>query len=258
MKTIFIETDVFSEDEEKQRTVESASKYFEKVEVIKHFNDVDDSFKSTHNEVPHFWRGSMGLKSRLFQHYRIKEDNNKFNCLNFLPPFKKFALSDQYFFTDAKSITELDEDFFPLFVRPVSRRKEFSGNVFKTKDKWLNEFKFMTENKNHSPFTICLMAPERNVSKEFRFVFVDNHLVSGCLYLDKGNRIDGPASQRAADLAKEIAKNDFFTNFPDFVLDICESHGKMKFLEINSIHTSSFYSCDLDKIYEAISKSINV
>jgi hypothetical protein len=254
---IIIESDVFSEDEGKRATIEAASKVFEEVVTVKHFIDVDETFASEHLTSTNFWRGSMGLKSKLKQHFGISEDDKKFNCLHFLPPFKKHALSDQYFFTDASSINELDEDFFPLFIRPVSGRKEFSGNVFKTKEKWLREFKFLTENKNHSPFTICLMAPERNVTKEFRFVFVNNRLVSGCLYLDKGERVDGPASQRAADLAKELAKNDFFTNFPDFVLDICESHGKMKFLEVNSIHTSSFYSCDLDKIYKAIRGSLN-
>lgn len=245
MKRIIIEENVFSEDEEKQATIESAKKFFE-VKSVKHFVDYADADK------PDFWRGSMGLKSKMKQVHGISETDLNFNATYFLPHLKEHALNNKYFFLDAASVCDLDEDFFPLFIRPAAGTKSFSGNVFQTKKKWIEEFNFLTRNRNYSPFITCVFAPIKKIGKEFRLVVVNGQVVAGCMYLKHGHRSDGLVTKRAVSFTAELLKNDFFLNFPSFTIDVCESENKMKLIEINSIHTSSFYSCNLDSIYHAL------
>jgi hypothetical protein len=85
-------------------------------------------------------------------------------------------------------------------------------------------------------------------------VFVNHEYVSGALYLENFERKDGPVENFVRKIGKEIAENEYFLNFPNFVLDLCEENGIIHLLEINSIHTSSFYSADLEKIYYSIAK----
>jgi len=244
MKHILIENGVFWEDdEEKTNSAKAAEKYFK-------VSTCSNSLFYEGKEKPDFWRGSFGLKARLRRLHGIIEDDVKFNCLEWLPALKKFALNNKYFFLDAETLLKGSEEFFPVFIRPVKGFKEFSGQVF-TKEKFTNEFNHLVQ-KNYSPHTICQISPVQKVEKEYRFIVIDGKIVDGCLYLELDERKDGPYVQEAWGLAEEVIKNDFFANFPNFVIDICESNGIFKLLEINSIHTSSFYSCNLDLIYEKL------
>lgn len=244
---ILIENNVFAEDEGgKEGSIKAASKYF-KVEVVEHF------LKFEKKKKPVFWRGSFGLKPQLRRFHNIIENDSHFNCLEWLPALKKYALNRNYFFLDAKTISEAPESFFPVFIKPVKGDKTFAGQAF-TKEKFQIEFNFFT-GRGYSPFTICQISPVEKVDKEYRFIVVNNKVVGGCQYLENGERVDKEANPDAHLFATQIVlKERYLDNIFDFTIDISETNGKFNLLEINSIHTSSFYSCDLDFIYSSLVK----
>jgi glutathione synthase/RimK-type ligase-like ATP-grasp enzyme len=169
-----------------------------------------------------------------------------------LPALKKYAHNLDYCFLDADELLRETRMSWPLFIKPVKGNKAFSGNVF-TKEKFQEEYNFFVRNLNIDPYIICQYSPPKPIEKEYRFVIVNNDVIDGCQYLENGERIDKPCDEPSAkELASVIANHLFFINFPNFVVDIAQNDDTFTLLEVNSIHTSSFYSCDLDKIYSTL------
>lgn len=256
--TILIENDVFFEDEAiEDNSFKIASKYFDAA-CIDHFlgveNYIDNIHFLKHNDHPTFWRGSFGMKSQMTRFCHHREDDDKFNCLYWLPALKDFAHNSDYSFLDAHQILKLQQYFWPMFIKPVKGNKAFSGNVF-TKEKFQEEYNFFTGNLNIDPYIICQYSPPKPIEKEYRCVIIENRVVDACQYLENAERIDKHYTPKEVyDLAQTIANKDFFLNFPNFVIDIAQNGDIFTLLEVNSIYTSSFYTCDLDKIYSTLAK----
>jgi len=254
--TILIENDVFFEDEKiKNNSAKVAESYFD-VATVDHFLKTEDYLHHkhfiNHNDYPMFWRGSFGMKAQMTRYANFLENDKLFDCLYWLPALKQYAHNNDYIFLDAEKILTLPENQWPMFIKPVRGTKAFSGYLF-TKEKFQEEFNFFTKNLNESPYIICQCSPPNPIEKEYRFVVVDNKVIDGCQYLENGERIDKPCNEiDAFALAKIITNKDFFLNNPNFVIDIAQNGDIFTLLEINSIHTSSFYSCDLDAIYERL------
>lgn len=250
MKTLVIENDVFFEDEEiPNNSAKIASRYFNVEQVDHHLKYIGSEWN-----VPDFWRGSFGLKGRMRASHGIKENDDKFNCLYWLPELKEYAHNSEYKFLDADAIRQLPDEMWPMFVKPVKGTKSFSGNVF-SKEKFQEEFNFFTRNLNISPYIICQYSPPKPIEKEYRCIIIDNKIVHSCQYLENAERVDKPdLTWEIWLLAQEIANKDFFLNFPNFVVDVAQNGDIFKLLEVNSIHTSSYYSCDLDLIYSRLAK----
>ena len=54
-----------------------------------------------------------------------------------------------------------------------------------------------------------------------------------------------------------IWKNTHKDMFPDsYVLDICEYKDELKVVEVNSLLTSGWYECDIDKIVKSIIRTV--
>jgi hypothetical protein len=256
---ILIEKNVFWEDEGNPNAqVEAAHPYFETF-YVEHFLDkipISTPFgnpKNAHSLID-FYRGSFGLRSTLYKYGRkVREDLNFFNCLNWAPRLSEWYVNKEFVFLDALSISN-NRCAFPAYVRPCRGDKIFTGQKFESLKDFLKEFHFFTRNENHDQHEICLLSNPKKIDREWRLVFVNHEYVSGALYLENFERKDGPVENFVRKIGKEIAENEYFLNFPNFVLDLCEENGIIHLLEINSIHTSSFYSADLEKIYYSIAK----
>jgi ATP-grasp domain, R2K clade family 3 len=223
--------------------------------IAKHFEivNVDARYFYTKNKDICF-RGSLNVAKRLSLDYSYTD------CKKWIPIFREYVLSPRHtLFNDlgyfANYVSEFD---FPLYIRPSDGYKSFSGQVFPTKDKFIEEYNYLTKNLNYSDDLMCVTSPIKNIQKEWRTVFIDNKFIDGCLYM-QGNGIvetESTIPSEVVELAKKIAKNDYFLNIFNFVIDICESDGKLFLLEINSFESGSFYAMDLDKIYKNWADSI--
>lgn len=171
---------------------------------------------------------------------------------------RKYILSQDYYFLDAASVL----DRFPadqrLFVRPASGFKEFSGNVF-TREKFAEEFHYATQGKNIDPCTICMVSTplENPPSHEGRLIFINHKLVGASQYMEEGQlRVSSHVPDEVVARGLEVARDSYFLNVPDFVLDFAAHEGGPRLVEVNAAETSSFYGADLEAIYRAWGEAV--
>lgn len=133
------------------------------------------------------------------------------------------------------------------FLRPDSGAKLFTGYVIEPDVK----HKVQTLAQVFGPETLIILAPERNITSEFRFVICNRKVVAGCQYLPHVSTNYPSSSFRLADV---IASQEWQ---PDlcYTVDIVESDGEMYLLEINSFSCAGFYDCGIASIVEWASKS---
>lgn len=253
---MIIETDLFEEDS-RGETFEFVRKYFPNAEAWNYQEIL--SLRTGELEPTSLFRGSMSLAAKLGQQFKYA------NALNWMPEFKHHLLNRNYTFLDFESIVTWARinkicEHGGLFVRPVSPLKEFAGQAFHTQKKLETEFAFAVKNKNISPNTICVAAMGQKIREEARFVFVDNKLVDGCVYMQDDELVDKkilPISG-ATSLAADIGGGEYFTNIFNYVIDVAINEtGEAKLIEINGFQTASFYHCDRDKIYAAWRNSLD-
>ncbi|MEO0965790.1 MAG: ATP-grasp domain-containing protein [Planctomycetota bacterium] len=136
------------------------------------------------------------------------------------------------------------------FVRPDSPLKPFSGRVLQ-RDRISLEaldhgFYFDDENLP------IVVAPVQTVGQEWRFVVIDQRIVTGSGYDADSrttNRSEGNSSAQA--FAQQIA-NELPAPDTVYVLDICECDDQLKLLELNPFGGADLYGCDPALIIKAI------
>lgn len=134
-----------------------------------------------------------------------------------------------------------------LFVRPDSGVKSFTGYVVAPNEK----HKIQTLLESVGPETLIIIAPEKKITAEWRFVICDRQVITGCQYLPvESPDLPPPLSFRLAGI---IATQEWQ---PDlcYTVDIAESEGNIYLLEINSFGCAGFYDCNMNAIVKYASK----
>lgn len=133
------------------------------------------------------------------------------------------------------------------FIRPDSGAKPFTGYIVAPGNK--HEIKSLIQ--AIGPETLVVVAPEKKIMKEWRFVICDRKVVTGCQYLPTESPTYSPPSLRLAGI---IASQEWQ---PDlcYTVDVAESEGEVYLLEINSFSCASFYDCNILSIVEWASKT---
>jgi hypothetical protein len=99
------------------------------------------------------------------------------------------------------------------------------------------------------PETLVVIAPEKQIDAEWRFVICNGKVITGCRYLPDESTIFPRSSFRLAQaIASCIWQPDIC-----YTVDIAESFGKTYLLEINSFSCAGLYMCDLESIVREVS-----
>ncbi len=243
---LFLQPGIFSEDS-LQNSEEIISRHFD----IEHVTEIHRMMNLDEN-IRHY-RGSLHMARVLGEKFEFA------NALKFMPRFRGLLIDYTTEFSDLTHI----KDFFwkdstrTKFIRPVSPFKEFAGNVF-TEQKFIEEYNFLIQNKNMDPYLICAIGDVKPLGREWRCIFIDNKYVAGSQYLNQAElEIKPEIPEKVVEFAENVAKDDYFLNVGNFVLDFCECCDRLALVEINAFETSSFYGADLDKIYSAWAAFIN-
>jgi len=132
-----------------------------------------------------------------------------------------------------------------LFIRPDSGAKPFTGFVVKPDEQHRIESLIAAI----GPETLVVVAPEKQIDAEWRFVICNGKVVTGCRYLPDESTFFPRSSFR---LAQAIASCKWQ---PDicYTVDIAESCGKKYLLEINSFSCAGLYMCDMESIIREVS-----
>lgn len=139
-----------------------------------------------------------------------------------------------------------------LWLRSEAGNKAFSGGVFT-----LEEFKQEAEylRQNYLDGLIFAVATPKKIRREFRYVIVDGKVISSSLYMESGELKDGErASTRQINFVQNWFNSSACILPKNLVVDFTDED---QLIEVNSLLTSGWYSCDLEKIVHSIKQVIN-
>jgi hypothetical protein len=245
--TLLLEEDLFSEDELVD-TKSIISNYFDVKHITLEKALLEKAELASDGCIVGAARCSLEIARLLGFDFKYA------NVLNWMPVFRKHTISPELsVFVELEYIKEYmdDKSFKTLFIRPVDPYKTFSGQVFHTKAKFLEEYNFMVKNKNVSPSLLCMIGDAQEIDQEYRCVFVDNVYMSGSMYMDGGKPSIKPGvPEKVVNFAKHLASNVYFQNIFNFVIDVAIVEKDLRLVEINAFETASFYASDLNKIYK--------
>ncbi len=170
----------------------------------------------------------------------------------------EIALNHDGKFAPASRIAETATamDWSRVFIRPDGEDKLFSGQVLtrKAAEDWVALHTAAGFFEPDDPLT--LVAPVRNLGREWRCFVVDGEIIEACRYAWNGGldpRPGAPANVLAF-AADVIAR---FCPAPCFVLDIAERPDNgttdLRVVEVNSINSAGWYACDIAAIVRALS-----
>lgn len=138
-----------------------------------------------------------------------------------------------------------------IFVRPDSPLKPFSGRVLDVGRVSLAalDHGFYFEDESIP----VVAAPVRNVAREWRFVVVRSRVIAGSAY-DAATRsaiVDLPESEPWS-FAQSVA-SAVPPPAEAYALDVCESDGTLRLLELNPFGGADLYACDASSVVRAVS-----
>lgn len=138
-----------------------------------------------------------------------------------------------------------------LWIRCAGGNKLFTGGVF-TREEFEHELTYL-EQVNCHDISFAVASPKK-VHKEYRCVFVDGKVVGHSLYM-----IDGEPCQNEKTPQNLINGVQAWYDSQNFlprhvVVDITDTG---KIIEINSLLTSGWYACDLERIIGSIFEVYN-
>lgn len=134
-----------------------------------------------------------------------------------------------------------------VFARPTSCHKLFVGRCIERRD-----FATALAPTRYDPAALVVVAAPRPIEREWRLVVIDNQVVAGCQYALHGARsirAECPAEVRA--YAESMLTAVRWRPDPAFMLDVCESAGRLHLVELNSFSGSWLYQCDLSAVVAA-------
>lgn len=208
------------------------------------------------------FHGSLGNASAIRSNFTWKPgafcDTERFACSAWFEHAKDFLLHEHWHILPANKliaslhpIAKLIGATDKVFVRPDCPLKPFSGRVIRVDSLSLPslDFGFYFDDERLP----VVVAPVRAISREWRYVVVNGTVVAGSAYDAVGRRAmpdspQGESWQFAARVAQSMPAPE-----SAYVLDICQSEGRMYVLELNPFSGADLYACDRFAVVNAIS-----
>jgi len=202
------------------------------------------------------FHGSLGNAARIHREQLVGRpgsfcNTDAFRCSAWYERAQSWLLNTEWQILPADRLVASPPDYDPVFVRPDSPLKPFSGRVLERDQISLPalDFGFYFDD----PTLPVVVAPVRQVNREWRYVVVDGHVVAGSAYAADGRRAlpDEPTGGPwtfAQSVATHIEAPEIV-----YVLDVCESNGDLRLLELNPFSGADLYACVADDVVQSVS-----
>jgi hypothetical protein len=207
------------------------------------------------------FHGSLGNASRIKKELDFSPgslcDEKSFSYSYIYKNFGDYVLTKNVLFTtidellrNKKMVDIVTGSGDRFFTRPNSPLKEFSGRILDKNNITPAHFDYGFYHSNMD--LEIVIAEVRKIEKEYRYVCINDKIVTGCEYLADGRKgLVAIRENNGWEFAQEIAdlksQNDFA-----YIIDVCESHGKLCLVEMNPFSGADLYCCDAEKIVEEI------
>src|SRR5205814_32580 len=128
-----------------------------------------------------------------------------------------------------------------IFARPTACHKLFVGRLI-TRD----SFAGALAPTRYDPTTLVVVAAPRPITREWRLVVVGDRVIAASQYAEGGTRAIRPGSPAdVREFADAMLAEVHWRPDPIFMMDLCESDGRLWLVELNSFGGSWLFQCDL-------------
>jgi hypothetical protein len=173
------------------------------------------------------------------------------DCAKYYAYFGRFLLNQHYaIMPGVEAIRQRDWLFTVLgeeneiFARPTSCHKLFVGRRVSRET-----FADILSPTRYDPATAVVIAQPKEIGREWRLIVIGDRVVSGSQYAVNGERaitadLPGEVIAYSQSMLSEVR----WRPDPVFMLDVCESAGRLWLVELNSFSGSWLYQCDLEAV----------
>ncbi len=204
--------------------------------------------------APVVFHGSLGNADRIRRTLTWAPgaycDTTAFACTAWYPRARRWLLNADWTCMPANGLVATPPDLNPLFVRPDSPLKPFSGRVLQRAQLSLTALDHGYYYED--PSLPVIVAPVRPITAEWRYVVVGQQVVAGSAYQADGRAAlpDEPGGapwRYAQQIALEMEPPEDV-----YVLDVCISAGELRLLELNPFSGADLYACDPRRVVAAV------
>lgn len=181
-----------------------------------------------------------------------------FHCSAWYGPAREWLVHNDWIICPADELISNAENIATklssgprLFVRPDSPLKPFSGRVVDVSSVTLAS---LDHGFYYDDETLPVVAaPVQTIGNEWRFVIARQRVIAGSAY-DPTTRgpvphaLNSDAAAFAAMVASQLPPPSDV-----YVLDVCESNGQLRLLELNPFGGADLYACDPNAIVDSVS-----
>src|SRR5262249_38004001 len=179
------------------------------------------------------------------------------DCAVYFAYFGRYLLNQQYaIMPGIEAIRQRDWLFSVfgrderVFARPTSCHKLFVGRCIDRES-----FAAGLAPTRYDPATLVVIAAPQPVEREWRLVVVGDRVIAGSQCAVHGRRAIAPVCpSEVRDFAESMLAEVRWRPDPAFMLDVCESAGRLSLVELNSFSGSWLYGCDLSAVVAAASE----
>jgi hypothetical protein len=202
-----------------------------------------------------------------------------YECTSYYPSLAKYMLNTPYSMIPFGDLDRLQDHLFEvygnndcIFIRPNDGVKTFTGTVLArtvmNRKRSMDLMGFNEEEVKSND--LCVISEPRNIIREWRFVVINDKVVTGSLYKERSSPSQLSINMENIDFDGKNATSSTINSFalahrvaqdyhPDdhYTVDICETKdGEFHLLEIGSLGCAGLYACDRERIVEELLKSI--
>lgn len=155
------------------------------------------------------------------------------------------------------TLRALDEDLLSKeerwFIRPDHDGKSFAGGVMTSTELLSWRAKLVATETTISIDAPVVLAPVKQIEREWRLFIVDGEIVTGSQYrCGEERKLDGALAADLVTFAQERA--NAWSPERAFVMDIARlSEGSFKIVELNGINSCGFYAAEVSVFVESLS-----
>ena len=191
----------------------------------------------------------------------VYADYPKYECRNYYPQLYKYLLNQEHQFVpfglfeyQKELLYELYNSDNCIFIRPDKGTKMFTGQVF-AKEIFDKEMNYIKDFHQVNPSELCVVAKPYKIKHEYRFIVVNDTVVTGSYY-----RINGIVGNKNADnsmshkFAQHVVNKTSYRPNRVWCLDICKCGDRYYVVEVGGFSCAGLYECDRVKLIPEINR----
>lgn len=180
-------------------------------------------------------------------------------CTTYFAYVGRFLLNQPYIILPgAEAIRQQDwiyETFGPdeVFVRPSGCTKIFTGRCI-----YQDDFSSGLSVTRFDPATLVVIASPRQIQREWRLVVAGDEIVAASQYALEGAKAVQPGCPgEVTAFVEAMLREVKWRPDPIFMMDVCESDGRLWLVELNGFSCSWIYGCGVKAVVDAVASLVS-